>query len=424
MKICHSSDWHLGHTLYGQRRYTEQTAFLDWLKQLLQQEKVELLLVAGDIYDSSAAPLQAQAIYYQFLAEISAMGSCQIIIIGGNHDSPGLLNAPHLLLKALNIHVVGDGSKPEDELIVIPSNNPSVPEIIVCAVPFLREQEIRKSRPGEGSLEKEAQLQNGILQHYSQILDAAEKLQKKLLGKYRAKSQTVRIPIITMGHLYTKGGQLREGEGVRGLYVGSLARFDAALFENKSDYVALGHLHIPQKVGQNEFIRYSGSPLPMGFNEANQSKQVMLVDFALDNTSLKPIEVPVFQKLKRISGDFVQILNALQELAKGEEELWLELLYTGDELIPRLQELFEKEISGSALKILRLDDQRKMKEFASYGTGVNLQELDEKAVFQRCLDAYNIPEAQQTQLFTAYEEILHQIKTEDSKLEKNAHSQD
>jgi DNA repair protein SbcD/Mre11 len=417
MKICHSSDWHLGHTLYGSRRYKEQKAFLDWLTRLLQEEKVDLLLVAGDIFDSSTPPLQAQTLYYQFLSGISKTGCRNVIIIGGNHDSPSLLNAPRQLLKALNINVIGDGSHWEQELIAVPSNDADIPQAIVCAVPFLRDQDIRRSQPGEGSLEKELQLQHGIRQHYEKLIKEAQELQNKTLAEYRLQGRKVRIPIITMGHLYAKGGRLREGDGVRGLYVGALAHFDAAFFEQKVDYCALGHLHIPQKAGQSDYVRYSGSPIPMGFNEARQLKQVMLVDFSLDKTSLTPVEVPVFQKLMRISGNFAEIQRQIQTLTRCQEDIWLELIYTGDALIPGLQELFEAELAGSEMKILRLDDRRKMEEFTNYGAAVNLSQLDEEIVFERVLEAAQIPQEQRQELQELYEEIIHSLKTAEAKPE-------
>jgi exonuclease SbcD len=121
-----------------------------------------------------------------------------------------------------------------------------------------------------------------------------------------------------MGHLFTAGGQTVDGDGVRELYVGSLAHVTAGIFPEALDYVALGHLHVPQVVGGREFVRYSGSPLAMGFGEAAQAKQVCVVEFAPEKT-VRLLPVPVFQRLERVTGDWPQIEARLTALkAAGE----------------------------------------------------------------------------------------------------------
>jgi len=212
-----------------------------------------------------------------------------VIIIAGNHDSPSFLNAPRDLLKFLNIHVIGCASEdPDDELIVL-SGPDGEPRLIVCAIPYLRDRDIRTSDAGESIEDKERKIIAGIRNHYRLVCDAAEK-KRESLGKP--------VPIVAMGHLFAAGGQTVDGDGVRELYIGSLAQVGRDVFPECIDYLALGHLHIPQKVGGSDFIRYSGSPLPIGFGEAEQVKSVTVVEFSGNEKTVANIPVPRFQELK------------------------------------------------------------------------------------------------------------------------------
>ncbi|MFO7704906.1 MAG: exonuclease subunit SbcD, partial [Halopseudomonas sp.] len=271
MNILHTSDWHIGRTLYGRKRYDEFEAFLTWLAQTIEDHAVEALLVAGDIFDTSAPSNRAQALYYRFLCRVAGSACRHVVVIAGNHDSPSFLNAPKELLKALDVHVIGSATPdPQDEVLVL-RDQQGVVELMVCAVPYLRDRDIRTVAPGESVEDKEQKMLDGIRTHYAAVVSAAQQQRQACAAT---------VPLVGMGHLFTAGGQTIDGDGVRELYVGSLAHVTAGIFPSSLDYVALGHLHVPQKVGGLEIIRYSGSPLPMGFGEAKQQKSVCLVSFA------------------------------------------------------------------------------------------------------------------------------------------------
>src|SRR5690606_20113469 len=120
MRILHSSDWHLGRTLYGKKRYEEFESFLTWLAETIRQNEIDALLVAGDVFDTSAPSNRAQELYYRFLCRVAESSCRHVVIVAGNHDSPSLLNAPKDLLKALDVHVVGSATAaPEDEVLVL-----------------------------------------------------------------------------------------------------------------------------------------------------------------------------------------------------------------------------------------------------------------------------------------------------------------
>ena len=297
LTLLHTSDWHLGRRLYGKPRYDEFKQFLDWQLQTLREQKVDVLLIAGDIFDTTAPSNQAQNLYYDFLSQVCHTDCRHVIIVAGNHDSASFLEAPKQLLKAFNIHIIGSMSDtPTDEVITL-SDKAGQPELIVMAVPYLRDRDVRTVGHGERLDDKERKLAQGIKAHYAQIADIAIAQQAQLKAKYKRS-----IPIVATGHLFTVGGQTMEGDGVRDLYVGSLGSIGAEIFHPQIDYVALGHLHIPQAVGGQPHIRYAGSPIAMGFGESRQQKQVHLLRFDANPDLLsQPLQTLTIQKKPLVS---------------------------------------------------------------------------------------------------------------------------
>lgn len=275
LTVLHTSDWHLGRRLYGNMRYDEFEAFLDWLTQTIEEHNVDVLIVAGDIFDTMTPSNRAQSLYYQFLGTVSSLYCQHVVIVAGNHDSPTFLDAPANVLKFLNVHVIGTACENiEDEVLVL-KDKQNQPQCLIAAVPYLRDRDVRSSQAGESAEDKDNNVISGIKQHYAQVADIAKSKQKQLIEQY-----DYYLPIIATGHLFTSGGKTTEDDGVRELYVGSLGKVSVDMFDDCFDYVALGHLHVPQKVGGCEHIRYSGSPIAMGFGEARQQKQVLLIQFA------------------------------------------------------------------------------------------------------------------------------------------------
>ncbi|MBN3859238.1 exonuclease subunit SbcD [Neisseriaceae bacterium PsAf] len=403
MKILHTSDWHLGRSLYGQKRYAEHEAFLNWLIDLIEKEHIEILLVSGDIFDTNTPSNQAQRLYYQFSRHLPRY--CQAVIIAGNHDSATFLNASKELLECLNIFVVGQISNNIQDEIFLLQDAQQNPQAIICTVPYLRDKDIRTLESGESVQDKNQQLLKGIKQHYQQVSEYALKLQQRI-----QKEKTITIPIIAMGHLFTAGAKTVEGDGVRDLYVGSLNHVTADIFPDHLDYVALGHLHTPQVVAGKTHIRYSGSPIPIGFGECSQTKQVILLEFSSTSFEINSIEVPVFQKLIRIQGDLTKIIQDIQLLKKTSSKAWLEIEYTGEEREPRLREKIEEVIFGSELKVLKIKNNliynRVMNTLEQQE---NLQDLTPIDVFKRCLTASEIPENQHNLLISAYNDIIQNL---------------
>ncbi|SCX26926.1 Exodeoxyribonuclease I subunit D [Nitrosomonas eutropha] len=414
MKILHTSDWHLGRTLYGRKRHEEFEAFLIWLAGTIQQNEIDALLVAGDVFDTSAPSNRTQELYYRFLCQVAASSCRHVVVIAGNHDSPSFLNAPRELLKALDVHVVGSATieHPEDEVLVL-RNEQGAPELIVCAVPYLRDRDIRVAEAGESVEDKERKLIDGIRTHYAAVATLAEQRREEL---------GVDLPIVGMGHLFTAGGQTIDGDGVRELYVGSLAHVTTGIFPASFDYLALGHLHVPQKVNGLETIRYSGSPLPMGFGEAKQQKSVCHVTFGQHDghsttASVQLIDVPVFQKLERVKGDWDSISSRLLELS-ATDKAWLEIIYDGIEIIGDLRERLEIAIAGTQMEILRIKNNRIIdRVLGQMHAEETLDDLNVNDVFGRCLAVHDVPEAQRPELHRAYQETLLSLYEDDVQAE-------
>jgi DNA repair protein SbcD/Mre11 len=428
MKFLHTSDWHLGRSLYGRKRYNEFSAFLDWLSNTIEEEGIDALLVAGDVFDTSTPSNRAQELYYRFLCRVSASYCRHIVVIAGNHDSPSFLNAPKELLRALNVYVVGSMTEnPEDEVIVL-HDEQNRPQAIVCAVPYLRDKDIRTVEPGETIDDKNAKLIEGMKNHYTDVCAIAVQ-KRSAFGK----GGHIGIPIVAMGHLFTAGGKTVDGDGVRELYVGSLAHAGTEVFPSTIDYLALGHLHVPQSVGNAENIRYSGSPIPMGFGEAKQQKSVVVVDFIpqitqpdadtenqsiLANPSSTLKKIPCFQPLVRIVGSMDTIRTRLEQLKQENSTTWLEIEYTGTDIIRNLREMLDETMSDSPMEILRIKNKRVIDRVINTITDdETLDNLDTGDVFVRCLDAFDVIPEDRAELTVSYNEIITGLLEEDKNAE-------
>lgn len=409
MNILHTSDWHIGRSLYGKKRYAEFDAFLTWLLTTIQDHSIRVLLVAGDIFDSSTPSNRAQSLYYSFLYRVAASSCRHVVIIAGNHDSPSFLNAPKELLKALDIHVIGNiTDDPEDEVLVL-YDDQDVPELLVCAVPYLRDRDIRVAEAGESIEDKEQKLLDGLHRQYAAVAAAALQKRRQLGAD---------IPIVGMGHLFTSGGKTVDGDGVRELYIGSLAHVTARIFPPCFTYVALGHLHVPQMVGGLETIRYSGSPLPMGFGEAQHQKSVCRVACNGSAVSVQLIDVPVLQKLEQIRGDWSTIQSRIMQLVAADSRAWLEVIYEGDEVIGDLRERLQRAVAGTEMEILRIKNTRVFEQvLRQTAAQETLDDLNAEEVFVRCLEMHGVAEEQRPELLRTYRETLLSLAEDDVQAE-------
>ncbi|MCC6251898.1 MAG: exonuclease SbcCD subunit D C-terminal domain-containing protein [Bacteroidia bacterium] len=403
MKILHTSDWHLGRTLYSKKeRHEEHTALLEWLLHTIKDNSINLLLIVGDIFDTVSPSSSSQKMYYDFLIKVKQVGCENVIVVGGNHDSPSFLNAPKDILAALNVTIIGNATENiKDEIIVVRDSSGN-PNIIVCGVPFLRERDISRFAEGESYTDRSKRINQNIKKHYEEIAKLAEDIRTEL-GK--------EVPIIATGHLSVVGGQRNEDDGVRETYIGNIEAVGSDIFPDTFEYVALGHYHIPSKI--KEHIRYCGSPIPMGFGEAKQTKCVYIIDFT-KATTIETKEIPVFQKLESIVGDKSYIENRLKEIKKENTSVWVEVVYNGDKILPDFTAWVNEQIMGSKIEALKLQNRQYLSDgLSSKDTSESLEKLSVFDVFDKLLDKKNISEEQKKELQETYKEIVDQLNIEE-----------
>lgn len=412
MKILHTSDWHIGSVLYGRKRYDESEHFLHWLVETIKSHSIETLLVAGDIFDTSTPSNTAQELYYRFLNEVSRTSCRHVIVTAGNHDSPSFLDAPKALLKAFNVHVVGSAAERKEDEVFVLKDADNNPEVIVCAVPFLRDRDVRQSSEEESYRDKENRLVEGIISHYQKVYEEACK-ERNELGKS--------LPIIGMGHLFIAGSSIykRSGgtNGERDLYVGSLGQVPADRLPS-FDYFALGHLHIPQKVAGSETIRYSGSPMAMNFDEIHQQKSVVIVDIHDQNVDIQTVPVPAFRHFDQIKGDWDSIEASLKRLKEESFAGWVEVIYEGQEAIGNLRERVYKLVENTSIEVLKIQNAMLFNAvMKQYEKEVELQDLNPADVFDQCLIDHGIPDDQKVVLKGLFSEVCRQISEADNQKE-------
>jgi exonuclease SbcD len=375
MKILHTSDWHLGQSFFTKSRKDEHQAFIAWLLNLIVQEHIDAVIIAGDIFDTGTPPSYARALYYDFVAAITKT-QCSLIILGGNHDSVSMLNESKTILASLNTYVIPNTSENIAEQIIELKNPQGDISAIVCAIPFIRPRDVITSNSGDSGQDKRQALAEAIKDHYHSVFNAA--LERK-------KINNLNIPIIATGHLTALG--VSQSESVRDIYIGTLDGFAADGFP-PADYIALGHIHRPQIVAKAEHIRYSGSPIPLSFDELKSKKQVVMVTF--ENSSegqlkrtITPIEVPLFQPMSVITGNLNTIEAKLKTLdTQQEKPVWLLLEVEQQDQYSDLQQRIQTLTQDLNVEVLRIKRVRSAAQQAlSQQASETLAELSPTDVF-------------------------------------------
>ena len=395
MKLLHTSDWHLGQNFMGQSREDEYEAFLTWLVDVIREQEIDLLVVAGDIYDTGTPPNYARQIYYNFLKELIDIESLSsTIITAGNHDSISTLKASKDLLESLDIHVITSGGEGEEELIPITRDGELL--AIVCAVPYLRDSVVRDSASGESVSDKESLYNQGIKAHYEKLYARANELRGER-----------DVPIIATGHLTTVGGRSSDSE--REIYIGGKLDIGGDYLGSMYDYVALGHLHINQTVG-SDHVRYSGSPIPLSFSESNNEKKVNIVSFDGTDVSVEELVIPQIRTLTRIKGDEESIKKKLKEIE--DKSTWIEISIQDDNPIyvnTQIREL----ASAQGLTLLAVKIEKTAKELqAKELKAISLDELSIYDVFQKRVELEELEsDAFKEELIDKFKKVVEKVQS-------------
>jgi exonuclease SbcD len=343
LKVFHTADWHIGQNFYGYDRKDEHLCFFDWLKQQAKALCPDVLIIAGDVFDSPNPSAESQKVYYRFLHEINAENpSLQIIIIAGNHDSAARLEAPNALLETMNITVRGVIERTRDGeidyrnlLIPVVKHGETVAWCI--AVPYLRQGDYP---PAESYV-------MGIELMYRDLYAELEK------------TRTPDQAVIVTGHLQAKDAQISDKDRSERAIVGGLECVPADIFNsNGVGYVALGHLHRCQTVAGCENIQYAGSPLPMSFAEKNYRQGINLVTF--NGSKVETVERIDFNppvgllSLPFEPKPLEEVLSAISQLPDGEitdSSPYLEIKVLLTEPEPSIRYHIENALKEKSVKL-------------------------------------------------------------------------
>ncbi len=397
MRVLHTSDWHLGHTLRGEvTREHEHALFLSWLLERCVEERADALVITGDVFESATPPASAERMWFEFLAAARrACPALDIIAIAGNHDSPARLGAASAVLRELGVHVLGglprtsDGAIDRERVLVPIAGGRG----LVAAVPFLRPVDLPPD------------LADPLEAIYAEVVTAAR--------ERRAPEQA----LIVTGHLYVAGADaayLSE----RRVSIGGVESAPLRLFPADIDYVALGHIHRAQRVGR-ETIRYAGAPISLALDEASYRHSITAIDFTAGRVAeIRQLAVPQAVEILRIprrgAAPLGEVLAALDALPpRIENDLarpYLEIVVALDRPEPKLRALVETALEGKRARLINLHVERTGDgaALADRVAARRLAELDPRDVFLR-LWSRDHAEPPSADVIAAFDRLLGEV---------------
>ena len=387
MRIIHTSDWHLGHTLMDKTREEEMKSFFSFLIDVLIKERVDALLISGDIFDTGTPSNAALSLYYSFLASIKNTECKDVFIIAGNHDSPSLLSAPKEILEMVNVHIYA--TKEDIEPYVIDD------KVVVLPIPFPRDQELRRLVQGGTIKEEDDRLRLAIEELYKTETE-------KTTSAYPS------LPIVAMGHLMASNINVEDKPD---LYIGGLGTIDSGSFPKALSYVALGHIHKKMNLNSSGTLCYSGSPIPFSFKEAKDTKVLKLVEIEGSETKVRDITIPRFRNLFQIKGDKESIEKELKSLVEDKEEGWVSIEITESGVSSSLRSFCESITEQTGLEIIHIKDTTVSKRLLETEEEIeSLDSLSEEDIFSKFLDEKEIKNERKDDLLTLFREILQQLE--------------
>lgn len=349
IRILHTADWHLGQTFFGYDRTQEHEHFLDWLAGVLTKNKIDVLIVAGDVFDVSNPSAASQRMFYRFIHRVTTENPrLQLVVVAGNHDSAARLESPLPLLQEMRTEIKGivrkqNGKIDYEHLLVELKNAAGEVEALCLAVPFLRQGNYPVVET-EGNPYAE-----GVKELYARLL------------KYALKKRTDGQALVAVGHLLATGSEIAEKDHSERIIIGGLESVSPESFPEQIVYTALGHIHKAQRVSGRENIRYAGSPLPMSFAEKHYHHGVVKV--TLDEGWAVEIEKLEYTPLVRLlsipateAAAPDEVLDELRglELPEDEPMPYLEVKVKLSEPEPMLRQQVEEILEGKPVRLARI----------------------------------------------------------------------
>lgn len=403
MKILHTADWHIGKKLHKHDLARDFDLFIKWLGNTIEKEDVDVLLVSGDVFDLANPSSEARRQYYRALMELRQF-NCKIILTGGNHDSPAMLNAPAEILRELDMQVVGGLPENLEDVIIPVKNKESQTEVVIAALPYLRDSDLRSASDGHSYEDRLEALRSGIQLTFSAAADIC-------------KTKFPGVPAIAMGHLFAAGAETSESE--RDIQIGNQAAFNALQFGDYFKYIALGHIHKPQKVNAAVPTYYSGSPLPLSFSERTDQKRILLLETTSGELP-RSISVPVFRSLLKISGTLEELqqklmdpgstreLDTLIEVELQEENYDANKIYLLDELVTG----FNKP--GFEIVKHRATFKNKISGAGEIYKNRQLEDLKPREVFMELIDRHKYDDNTHREILGAFDELLEEVQQKEN----------
>jgi exonuclease SbcD len=288
VRLLHTSDWHLGRSFGQYPLLADQAEFLAWLAEAVEEHRVDLVVVAGDVFDRAVAPAAAVSVLRDGLTALRRAGA-EVAMIAGNHDSAERLAAYDGLTDASGVLI--RGGYPTDSAPVIRSYRGD--DLAIVAVPFLdpllAPEPWRPAAPTDGGRANRAS-------HESVLRHALDQAREQLPDG---------VASLAMAHAYVAGSSTSDSE--RELTIGTASEVHVDCFDGFT-YAALGHLHRPQQVGEGGHVRYSGTPLPYSFSERHD-KEVVLVDLTADAPSIERLAVPGGRRVTTVQGRLHELVE-------------------------------------------------------------------------------------------------------------------
>ncbi len=404
MKFLHTSDWHLGQRLQTNERLIEHQKALSWLTRTIEEQQIECLIIAGDIFDIANPPSSAQQLYYTFLTDLLKTSCRHVVIIGGNHDSPSLLNAPKQLLSILNIHVIGMATeRMEDQIIELKDKNGNL-VAVVAAVPFLRDKDLKNSVSGETAIDRIIAIRQALRKHYQNI------------GEKVSPYRQFNIPIIATGHLYLK--EVGHQEGQDNIYIGDKENIEVTHFPEVFDYVALGHIHRAYGFGK---IHYSGSIIPLSFSETKDEKVVKIIEISSNQLNIQDVAIPLYRRLKTIKKNYEAVFPRLLRLHEkyiNELPVWVDVLLTDDNYIPNAEFELRHFVETQKLNLELLNIRTTHQPFGIEldENTISLKDLEVISIFQKKCQNEGLAENEVEEMTSTFRELQNwmQERAQDS----------
>ena len=348
MKLLHTSDWHLGKSLEGQSRLPEQEQFLTDFIEIVEQNEIDVVLIAGDIYDNGNPPARAEQLFYDTLKKISKNGERLTVVIAGNHDSPERLTAARplasehgIIMAGMPKTIVPEGQYGQHKVVRSGEGFIEVEvhgeRAMILLVPFPSERRLNEFLYDTMSEEEEKQ------QSYNERI---QELFHKLESEFR--EDTINLVI---SHIFASG--VEESGSERSLTLGGSYLAESSCFPEQAQYIALGHIHRLQTVpGTHKLARYSGSPIHYSRKEASYEKKLLIVSVTAQSEAvITEIPVPTYKPIEVWRCDsYAEALKKCE--ANQERECWVYLEIATDSYITEEQIKELKQYKKDILEII------------------------------------------------------------------------